>query len=134
MTDHMMAALRLAASRKSGLVSGGHGFPTPMPALRALSKRGLLQHVATATTGPHRQRHQYKLTEQGRAVAAQLGQLGQLGGAPIGISGGILLLATLGIAGAVIYGFSGAGAFESKRGNHDRDYYRRRHARRHGRS
>lgn len=67
LNDKQIAALRLAASRRSGLVSCGHRFPTAAATLRALSARGLLVHVATAGAYYDRQ-IQYRITDAGRAA------------------------------------------------------------------
>lgn len=67
LTDAQVEALRLAAGRKSGLISAGHSYKTPHVTLRALSKRGYFTHVATAGSY-FDMRFQYRITDAGRAA------------------------------------------------------------------
>lgn len=67
LTESQYAALKLAASRKSGLVSCGHRFPTPQSTLLSLHRKGYVVHVGTA--GPYYDRQsQYRITDAGRIV------------------------------------------------------------------
>ena len=71
LTPSQRTALELAASRKSGCVSSGHGFPTPSSTLRALRKRSFVTHVATVGTYCTMQ-IQYRITDAGRAAIVKI--------------------------------------------------------------
>jgi hypothetical protein len=62
-----LEALRLAASRKSGLVSAGHSYPTSRNTLRALAKRGLVEFVGKSGAY-YDMRLAYRITDAGRAA------------------------------------------------------------------
>ncbi len=71
LNDRQREALLLAASRKRGLVSAGHAFKTAHATLKALARRGLL--VFVGSSGSYFDlRMQYRITDAGRALAAQL--------------------------------------------------------------
>lgn len=71
LTTAMIDALKIAAGRKSGLISAGHSFPTALPTLKALATRNLV--VFKGKGGPYYdRRYQYQITEEGRALAATI--------------------------------------------------------------
>jgi hypothetical protein len=65
-----LEALRLAASRKSGLVSAGHSYPTSRNTLRALAKRGLVEFVGKSGAY-YDMRLAYRITDAGRAAITE---------------------------------------------------------------
>jgi hypothetical protein len=73
LTPHMIAALRIAATRRSGIVSVGlpqSSRDTHKSTLLALCKRGLLDHLASG--GPYYARwSQYRITDAGRTALAE---------------------------------------------------------------
>ena len=71
-SEEQINALQLAASRKSGLISAGHGYPTSVNTLRSLTKRGLMEFVAKGGSY-YDMRFQYRITDAGRDVDEQLG-------------------------------------------------------------
>ena len=68
LTGAQTEALRIAANRRKGLISAGHGFPTAKATLVSMRKLGLVDFVASDPTY-YAQRYQYRVTQAGRDTA-----------------------------------------------------------------